>query len=157
MINGFDPPSTATDAEPALYSLPALNKPDVHYQASKDDAPFPRYALVLEDLPVDDRQVDDGKRNDESRDDGPEQELVPPEHAEHCEAARLSFGIETEEAAREMLHLPCRDEEQVCQRRPRRGPGSEGHVAGVVVAAVAVEAELAAACAVRDGGESHQA
>lgn len=106
---------------------------------------------------VDDRNVDDRKRSAQTRADSPEEETVLQQSIENRESAVVFLRVHVEQAAGQVLRLPCHDAQQSGQNAVSRGAGAEWQAASLVVAVVAVGAEVAVAVGVDDDDEAGQA
>ena len=140
-----------------LDGLPALNERNEANNAAEDKTPLPRQWRVSENDAVDDRNVDYRERSAESRADSPEQEPVLEQRVEDRESAAVIFGVHVEQTAGQMFRFPRHDAEEHGQDAVSRSASAEGQAAGIVVAVVAVGAQVAVAVGVHDDHEADQA
>jgi hypothetical protein len=148
-----------TQLEPSLASLPHLNEADIYNNTASNDTPLPCKTLVLEHLGVEVGDIHDREDHDEAGNNGPEEELVVVDGLEHREGASGTL-IHVEEAAVEVLHLPCCDEQQESQRGEGRGTSAVNKVTSIISALVAAfyhRVVTLTRCSIVDKHESTQA
>lgn len=133
--------SDTTNSEPSLHSLPTLHHAQVDHNTSRDNAPFPANAHVLEDNFIDHGQIDQRECQHEARHSSPKEELVSPDGLENRQRAAVLLRVHVEQAAGEVLGLPRGDEQQEREDGVGGCAGAEDDVARVVVARVAAVAE----------------
>lgn len=111
---------------------------------------------MFEDVVVDDGNVQGGEDGDETRNDGPEEELVPPDVDHPLGKVALAAGLHAEETAAHVDHFPGQEQREPCERHECGGAGSEDRVTLLRVGVVASRPEIAVAKAVHDEQETRE-